>query len=133
MLSFSHDRQADRLPADARLASFGKVLPCHIPSSVQIGVSLIPTLNTSEYRLSRSIPFVNMTALCAPLASMARINRNHLTTRLFRLVGQECSKLCVAPRVMSAPLFPPTLLSTATNVGEVFNDDHATRLHTPNN
>src|SRR4051812_19804420 len=100
MFDISHDRHVDKVPADARHASFGKVLRGDVAGSIVVRIGLISAFTAAENRLGRSVPLVNKAAPITPLAGMTRINRDYLTARLFRLVGREGAKLAVAPRMM---------------------------------
>lgn len=132
MFDRSHDRHVDRVPADARHASFGKVLPFDIARSVKISVNLIATGEASENRLCWPVPLVNKPAFGAPLRRMTGINGNHAGAKLFGLVSCEGPKLSITPPVMPSPLFAATLLSASADIREVFNDDNTSRLNALN-
>jgi hypothetical protein len=132
MFTLPHDRHVDRVPADARHASFGKVLPFDIARSVKISVNLIATGEASENRLCWPVPLVNKPAFGTPLRRVTGINSNHARASLFGLVGCEGPKLSITPSVVPSPLFAATLLSASADIREVFNDDNASRLHALN-
>jgi hypothetical protein len=133
MLDHSHDRHVDRVPAEARHASFGKVLPFDVPGSIPIRVNLIAAGQAQENRLSRSIPLMHEAASGAPLRRVTRIDANHFAPDFLCLVGREGSKLPVTPGMMPPALFPAPLLCPAADVGEVFEDNNAARFHALDN
>ena len=132
MLSHSYDRHVDRVPAEARHASLGKVLPFDVPGSIEIGVDLIATGKAPEDRLCRPVPLVNKPALGAPLRRVTGIDSFNAGASLFGLVGREGAKLGIAPAMMPSPLLAATLLGSTADICEVFNNDNASRLHVLN-
>jgi hypothetical protein len=126
-VSNPHDRQADRLPANFGHADAGAVLPGYVPGTVQVSVNLVSALSAPKEGLRRAVAPMHMSTLVATLARVPGIDSLHDGANCFSLVGDETSKLGVAPTREAPTLATAALLGASADLGQVLDHDHTAR------
>lgn len=128
-MPIQYNRLVDKQPTSGRHATASKVLPGHVPSSVQVGVQLKPAFPANKPGLRLSIvPIREFTARTA-LAGVSRVNPNNTATGLLRLVLQKASQLGKTPRMHSASRLTTALFNASANIGEIFHHNSVAGIY----
>ena len=82
------------------------------------------TRTTNEPGLRRTVATVDVSALRATLACVARVNPDYLATNRLSLVFKKAFELGKRPPMKAAFRFPSVCLNSGSEVREIFNDNN---------
>jgi hypothetical protein len=85
-MPFQHDRPVDARPTNSRHAAAGKVLPGHVPGTIQIGVQLETAFPADKSGLSLAVAAIHEATPRASLTGVAGIDPDNLAASLLSLV-----------------------------------------------
>jgi hypothetical protein len=125
---FANDRPVDRWPAGRTAGPTDKVAVPDIQCRIPIRVVPSAAHPTAEAR-TPSIRVFDIAAGVAPLRGVPRIDSDHATPGIVRLVLKEAADLRKRPTVQSAASCCSTLLHSRADASKIFHDDGRTRTH----
>src|ERR1039458_7157261 len=94
--------------------------PADILRRVEISVVLVPTRDTTEYRLAGPVLFGDVAATRTHATGVLRINKNQRNTNSLCLVRDKSPKLIESPAMQNSTLLSPSP-NPAADALEVFN------------